>query len=165
MQKIASSDTASTAACSADRDEASEFKPLTREEAQVWRSGQKPFSPWRVVVWQALAGSVSALLVWWFTGRVNALQSAAYGALAVVLPSVLWVRGMLRTMRPQRAGSGMAGLVFWELVKIALTIALLFAAPKVVPHLDWLALLAGFVVTMKAYWLTLTGSMRSKLVK
>lgn len=59
----------------------------------------------------------------------------------------------------------MAGLVFWELVKIALTIALLFAAPKVVPHLDWLALLAGFVVTMKAYWLTLTGSMRSKLVK
>ena len=57
MQKIASSDTASTAACSADRDEASEFKPLTREEAQVWRSSQKPFSPWRVVVWQALAVS------------------------------------------------------------------------------------------------------------
>jgi ATP synthase protein I len=40
----------------------------------------------------------------------------------------------------------------WELVKIALTVVILLAAPKLVPHLSWLALLAGFVVTMKVYW-------------
>jgi ATP synthase protein I len=33
-----------------------------------------------------------------------------------------------------------------------LTVALLLAAPKVVSPLNWLALVAGFVVTMKVYW-------------
>jgi ATP synthase protein I len=31
-------------------------------------------------------------------------------------------------------------------------VALLLAAPKLVPSLNWLALVAGFVVTMKVYW-------------
>lgn len=165
MQKITSGHTADPAACDPDKDEASDFKPLTPEEAQAWRQRQTSTSPWRVVGLQLLVGALVVLLAWWFTGRTNAAQSAAYGALAVVLPSVLWVRGMLRSTRLQHSGSAMASLLFWELAKVALTIALLFAAPKVVPQLDWLALLAGFVVTMKAYWLALARSVRSKLVK
>jgi len=43
----------------------------------------------------------------------------------------------------------------WELVKIAVTIAMLFAAPRLVGALSWLALLAGFVVTIKVYWVAL----------
>ena len=31
--------------------------------------------------------------------------------------------------------------------------ALLFAAPVLIVNLNWLALLAGFVVTMKVYWI------------
>lgn len=165
MQKITSVHTANRAACDPDKDETSDFKPLTPEEAQAWRQRQTVTSPWRVVGLQMLVGTLVVLLAWWFTGRINAAQSAAYGALAVVLPSVLWVRGMLRSTRLRHSGSAMASLLFWELAKVVLTIALLFAAPKVVSQLDWLALLAGFVVTMKAYWLALARSMRSKLVK
>ena len=39
--------------------------------------------------------------------------------------------------------------------KIVLTIALLVAAPRVVPGLNWLALVAGLVITMKTYWVAL----------
>lgn len=43
----------------------------------------------------------------------------------------------------------------WELIKIALTIALLAAAPWLISGLVWLALLAGVVVAMKMYWVAL----------
>jgi ATP synthase protein I len=47
------------------------------------------------------------------------------------------------------------GLFVWELVKIVLTVALLLVAPKVISDLSWFALVAGFVVTMKVYWLAM----------
>lgn len=43
----------------------------------------------------------------------------------------------------------------WELIKIALTVALLAAAPWVVKDLHWLALVAGVVVALKMYWVAL----------
>ena len=43
----------------------------------------------------------------------------------------------------------------WELIKIALTIAFLAAAPWVVKDLHWLALMAGVVVALKMYWVAL----------
>jgi ATP synthase protein I len=49
----------------------------------------------------------------------------------------------------------MAGFFGWEIAKIVLTVALLAAAPRLVPDLSWLALLAGMVVTMKTYWVAL----------
>jgi ATP synthase protein I len=36
-----------------------------------------------------------------------------------------------------------------------LTVAMLMAAPRLISQLSWLALLAGFVVTMKVYWVAL----------
>jgi len=48
--------------------------------------------------------------------------------------------------------AALAGFFVWELVKIALTVAMLFAAPRLIAELSWLALLVGFVVTMKVYW-------------
>ena len=39
--------------------------------------------------------------------------------------------------------------------KKTLPVALLLVAPKVVAGLSWLALVAGFVVTMKVYWVVL----------
>ena len=49
----------------------------------------------------------------------------------------------------------MTGFFVWEMVKILLTVAMLFAAPRLILNLNWLALLAGFVVTMKVYWVAM----------
>lgn len=125
-----------------------DFKPLSADEARRWRETQRPLSPWRIVVWQAVAG-VGATLVAWLFGRDLAL-SVAYGALAVVFPAAVLARALSR--QAGAAGAALAGFVVWELVKIALTVVILLAAPKLVPHLSWLALLAGFVVAMKVYW-------------
>ena len=47
------------------------------------------------------------------------------------------------------------GIFGWELVKLVLCIAMLVAAPKLIPGLSWLALLAGLIVVMKTYWIAL----------
>ena len=49
----------------------------------------------------------------------------------------------------------LTGFFGWEMAKIALTVAMLAAAPKLIDALSWLALLAGMVVTMKTYWIAL----------
>jgi ATP synthase protein I len=132
-----------------------DFKRLTAEEADALRRSSRPVSSWRVVGWQVLVGLAVALLAWAFTGSRVAGWSAAYGALAVVLPAVIFVRGMARQARAPNAGSALGGFFVWEGVKVALTIAMLFAAPRFVLSLNWLALLAGFVVTMKVYWVAM----------
>ncbi|MDP3700558.1 MAG: ATP synthase subunit I [Hylemonella sp.] len=125
-----------------------DFKPLSADEARRWRETQQPLSLWRIVAWQTMAG-VGATLVAWLFGQELAL-SVAYGSLAVVVPAAVMARALSRQVGA--AGAALAGFFVWELVKIALTVVILLAAPKLVPHLSWLALLAGFVVTMKVYW-------------
>lgn len=143
-----------TAASSAEtEDEDSDFKPLSAQQAAEWRRRHPPLSPWRVVAVQALVAALVALAARWWTGSAAAGWSAGYGGLAVVLPAALFARGMQR--RRSSAGAAMAALMGWELVKIALTVAMLAAAPRLVPGLSWLALLAGMVMTMKAYWIAL----------
>jgi len=128
-----------------------EFKPLTAEEARRWRQNQPVVSPWRIVMWQGLAGVVIALLAGAWGGSATAL-SVAYGAFAVVFPAALMVRGLHRQRAVVQGHAVMLGFVVWELVKIVLTVALLLAAPTVVSSLSWLALVLGFVVAMKVYW-------------
>lgn len=128
-----------------------EFKPLTAEEARQWRRAHPAISPWRVIVWQLAAGLVVALVASLWGGKVAGM-SAAYGALAVVFPAALMVRGLRRQRAVTQPGAAMLGFVIWESVKVALTVALLVSAPWVVSPLSWLALVAGFVLTMKVYW-------------
>lgn len=128
-----------------------EFKPLTAEEARHWRRAHPAISPWWVVVWQLVAGVALVLVASLWGGKVAGV-SAAYGALAVVVPAALMVRGLQRQRAVVQPGAAMLGFVIWESVKVALTVAMLLAAPKVVTPLNWLALVAGFVVTMKVYW-------------
>ena len=130
-----------------------EFKPLTPEEAQKVRVLNPPISFWKIVVGQAGVGVVVALLAWTFTGNVRMFWSAGYGALAVVLPAAIFARGLSRQKSALHGNAALAGFFVWELVKIVLTVAMLMAAPKLVEGLNWLALLAGFVVTMKVYWM------------
>ena len=139
----------------ADQFEDLEFKRLSAQEAQALRELQPMVSPWRVVAWQALVGSLAALVVWALTQSSVAGWSAAYGALAVVIPAALFARGLLRQRGAASAGSALAGFFVWEMVKIALTVAMLVAAPRLILQLNWLALLAGFVVTMKVHWVAI----------
>jgi ATP synthase protein I len=139
----------------ANEDLESDFKPLTAEQAQAWRQNNPTASPWRVLWLQVLGGGLVAVLTGWFSGQSRLAASVAWGVVAVVIPAVVFVRALSRQMRMRQAGSALVGLFVWELVKIVLTVALLLVAPKVVSDLSWLALVAGFVVTMKVYWLAM----------
>jgi len=132
-----------------------DFKPLTAEEAQQWRRRNPPVSVWRVVAGQALVGAAVALLAWWLSGKSSVAWSAGYGALSVVAPAALFARGMARQVPTAAAGAAMVRFFAWEIAKLALTVAMLAAAPRLVRDLSWLALLAGMVVTMKTYWIAL----------
>lgn len=136
-------------------DEEPQIKPLTPEEAAAWRKRQPKMSMWRILVVQVLMGAVVALVAWWIVGRA-AGWSAAYGALVIVVPAALFARGVARNSgSAANAPGAIARLFAWEFVKLVLCIAMLAAAPFLVPNLHWLALLAGMVVTMKTYWLVL----------
>ena len=128
-----------------------EFKPLTAEEAQKWRSANPAISPWRVIGWQLVVGVVLTVAVYLWVSKVAAI-SAAYGSFAVVFPAALMVRGLQRQRAVAEPAAAMLGFVIWESVKVVLTVAMLLVAPKLVSPISWLALVAGFVVTMKVYW-------------
>lgn len=138
------------------------FKQLSREEVQALSQKHgvqaTPLSLLRVLIWQALTGLLLALCVWIWTGNNSAGWSILYGSLCIVVPAAIFARGFGRQIAASQhgasvpAGAAMAGFFVWELVKVGLTVAMLLAAPKIVLQLNWLALLAGFVVTMKVYW-------------
>ena len=131
------------------------FKPLTREEAKKIRELNPPTSLWVVLAGQAGVGILVAVLAWVMTGQARMGWSAGYGALAVVIPAALFARGLSRQKSAMHGNAALVGFFIWEMVKIALTVAMLFAAPRLVEGLNWLALLAGFVVTMKVYWVAM----------
>ena len=102
-------------------------------------------------------GLMAVAVAWLVSaGQRPPVWSVAYGALAAWLPAVLFARMVARRMRRQaNAGSALMALMVGEGIKIALTVALLLAAPRVMAQVHWLALLAGFVVTIKAAWVAL----------
>ena len=139
-------------------EEASPVQPLGAEEVRRVREQNPPLSPWRVVAGQAGVGLVAALLAWVFTGKQNLGWSVGYGALAVLLPAAVFARGLTGRFSSVNAGTAAAGFLVWEMVKVALTLAMLLVAPRLVAGLSWPALLVGLVLTMKVYWLALAYS-------
>ncbi|MFM8609293.1 MAG: ATP synthase subunit I [Burkholderiaceae bacterium] len=138
-----------------DADDADIFKPLSAEEARQLRERHPPVSPWRVVAGQAIVGLVLAVGLAGFSGRSEWGWSALWGVLAVVVPAALFARGIRSRVSTVNPGAAVFGFLLWEMGKIALTVAMLFAAPRVVEPLSWPAMLAGLVVTMKVYWVAL----------
>jgi ATP synthase protein I len=147
-------------------DEAAEenapIKPLTAEEARRLRERHPPVSPWWVVAGQAGVGLCAGLLAWGFTGKQNVGWSAFYGALAVVIPAAVFARGLTSRFSSLNAASAAAGFMVWEMVKVASTIALVAAGPKLVRDLSWPAMLVGLVLAMKVYWVALAFKPRPK---
>ncbi|MBV9889342.1 MAG: hypothetical protein JO090_00460 [Rhizobacter sp.] len=48
-----------------------------------------------------------------------------------------------------------ASMLWWELVKVALSVAMLVLAARIVPGVVWPALLASMVWCMQSYWFAL----------
>ncbi len=129
--------------------------PLTAEQARRLREQNPPVSPWWVVVGQVAVGLVAAMAAWGITGRQNVGWSTGYGALAVVIPAAIFARGITSRFSSANAASAAAGFMVWEMVKIASSIVLMAAAPKLVADLSWPAMLVGLVLAMKVYWVAL----------
>lgn len=132
-----------------------EFKTLSADEAQALRVRLPQLSVWTVVGWQMGMAVVAVLLAWLLTGRMPVVQSVAFGGLSVVVPSALFARGMTSRLTRVNLGAAVAGFLMWELVKIGLTVAMLFMANWWIKDVSWPALLVGFVVTMKVHWVVL----------
>ncbi len=148
-----------TAFDEADEAEQDDFKPLTREEAQQWRQQQPRTSVWAVLGWQVVLALLAACVAAVLTRSQPVVVSLLYGAAAVVVPTGLMAWGLTKGALSRRAAGGaqasLAGFFVWEGAKLLLAIALLALAPRLVTDLNWLALVAGLVVVLKAYWLEL----------
>lgn len=138
------------------------FKPLNAEEARRLRELNPSVPPWKVVVGQAVVGVLVAVVAWALTASQSVGWSAAYGALAVVLPAAIFARGLTGRFASLNAATAVFGFFLWEMVKLALTVAMLVAAPKLVVALSCPALLVGLVLTMKVYWMALLFASRNK---
>ena len=133
-----------------------EFKPLTREQAQQWRAGQPELSPWRLEAVHWLVGLLAAMVAGLLVQSVSVAASVFYGAAAVALPSALMAYGLtssaLSRLLSGFAQAAFAGFLFWEGVKVLLSVAMLAAAVWVLPEPNWVALLVGLVLVLKVYW-------------
>lgn len=132
-----------------------DFNPLTAEEARVLRARLPQLSVWNVVGLQAGVAALVAALAWLLVGRMPVVLSVAYGGLSVVVPSALFARGMTSRLTRSSLGTAVAGFLLWELVKIGLTVAMLFMANRLIADVSWPALLVGFVITMKVHWVVM----------
>jgi len=137
------------------------FKPLSAEQARRLREQNPSVPPWKVVVGQGVVGILVALVAWVVTASQSVGWSAAYGALAVVLPAAIFARGLTGRFASLNAATAVFGFFLWEMVKLGLTVAMLIAAPNLVV-LSWPALLVGLVLTMKVYWVALLFAPRNK---
>lgn len=130
--------------------------PLTAEQARQWRARHPQMSVLRALFMQVLVGLLVVGLAWLLTRRLDVAGSAAYGALAGVLPSAVAARGAVRWARPGfPPAAALAGLMLWEGVKLVLTVGMLMAAPRFLGVPSWPALLIGLALTIKMYWLGL----------
>lgn len=96
-----------------------------------------------------LATTLVAAVVAGLIGGFNAFLSALLGGLCCVVPNALFA---LRLLIGARTGTANPmTFMFGEFVKIALTVALLGAVAWLYRDLNWLALIAAFIIALKSY--------------
>lgn len=136
-----------------DEDEDPPVTPLTPAQAQALRESNPQVSALSVVAVQAAVGGVAAAVAWGLFG-IDAGWSALYGAIVVVAPTALLASRVGRLVGAGPVVGAMSFLV-WQGVKMVLSLVLLLAAVKVVPSLNWPALLVAMVVCLQVNWLAL----------
>jgi len=134
---------------------------LSAQEAEAFRDQRTAPSPWRVVLVQAEAGAVIALLVGLVFG-LSAGWSALYGAAAVVLPGALMARGATRMADSRSPMATVVSLLGWTSAKMVCSLAMLAAAGKILHPIVWPALLVALVGCLTVYWVALAWRSTSK---
>ena len=138
-----------------DETEVEHIRALTREEARALRARHPPLSPWRVIAVQVVIGVMAAALAGWIWNRPGLMWSALYGAATAVLPGALMARGMTSRLSTVSVGASAISVMWWSMVKMGVSIAMLMLAPKLVQPLSWPALLATLVLCLQVYWIAL----------
>lgn len=136
-------------------DEDDPIQPLTPEQASALRAKNPSVSPWRVIAAQAVLGGVIAAVAGLVTARQEVAWSALYGAAIAVVPGALMARGATRRFPVGSAAFSAVSLMSWSFVKIAVTVAMLWQAPKLIQPLSWPALLVALVLCIQVYWFAL----------
>ena len=121
-------------------------------------SAGSPRAIWGATVGTAIAlqgGVVVALAgaAWLIGGNTSAVSLLAGGA-GVALPNALLAAWLTARMR-RPGGAGAAAMLGGELLKLALTVALLVMFVKAGLVASWIALIVGVVGALKAQWLAL----------
>ncbi|OWW18215.1 ATP synthase subunit I [Noviherbaspirillum denitrificans] len=103
----------------------------------------------RVVLLQFLTTVITGLIAG-LIGGWHALLSALLGGLCCVVPNGLFALRLFINAHKPGAVNPMTFFI-GEFIKIALTVALLGAVVWLYRDLNWLALLAAFIVALKSY--------------
>jgi len=107
-----------------------------------------------VIAAQLVLGAVAVAVAGLVGGRIAAV-SALYGAAVVAVPGALMARGATSRLSSLSPAISAASMLGWELVKIALSVAMLVLATRIVPGVVWPALLAAMVLCLQSYWFAL----------
>lgn len=134
------------------------LNPKHSVELTPARTGSSKGLPWVARFWASmlrlillqLATTVAAGAIAGMLGGMHAMFSALLGGLCCVVPNALFA---VRLFANAKKGEGANPMSFFigEFIKIALTVALLGAVAWLYRDLNWLALIAGFVVALKSY--------------
>lgn len=107
----------------------------------------------RLIILQLVAMVVAACTAG-LLGGVSALWSALLGGVCCVVPNSLFaLRLYVSARRP--GGANPMTFFFGELIKIAMTLALMGAVVWLYRDVNWLAFVLSFIVVLKSYLITL----------
>lgn len=107
----------------------------------------------RVILLQAVAAVVVALLAWAVGGAAAGWSALAGGAACVVPNGLFALRLAAAARRPQ--GTSAATFFVGEFVKVASTVALLALVVWAYRDLVWLAMIVAVIATLKSYLIAL----------
>jgi ATP synthase protein I len=136
-------------------DDVDEIRTLSKEEAALVRASNPALNLGWVIIWQIGAVLVAALFAWGFTQQLSVVYSLVWGGFSVVLPAAVFAFVLQRWAAKISASQAVGRFLLLEMLKLALTLGMMFAAMRVIENVSWLALLVGLVVTMKVYWIAL----------
>jgi ATP synthase protein I len=131
----------------------SEIRMITASEARRIEAAQPAVTLWQLFRVQLVVSAGLLLLLSMLPGW-SWLVAGSAGSLVGLVPA--FVAAIVWSRRPaQSPAQALLGLMAWELAKIVLSVALLVLIVLVVPGLNWLGLLLGMIVSMKAGWVYL----------
>ncbi len=133
-----------------------EFVAMSAKDAEQWRQQHPQPNVWGVILSQGLVGLVGTVFLYFcqlMFGQTGWGVSGLYGVFVVVFPGAVCVRGLNSKFGRGSLGISVAKFFVWEFVKVALSVAMLFSASKLLGEsLSWPSLLIGMVLAFKGFW-------------